>query len=118
MTKINTNQKILSFNQLFFPLNKFHCCLNFRARNRKRLKKFKNLKDVDSLYDYDYSTFSNEESSDEEQAAIVIETDQSKPFSHTAADHSKLISYTDSSSEEEDLHVDVNFDEPIDLAIN
>ena len=25
---------------------------------------------------------------------------------------------TDSSSEEEDLHVDVNFDEPIDLAIN
>ena len=118
MTKINTNQKFLSFNQLFFPLNKFHCCLNFRARNRKRLKKFKNLKDVDSLYDYDYSTFSNEESSDEEQAAIVIETDQSKPFSHTVADHSKLISYTDSSSEEEDLHVDVNFDEPIDLAIN
>ena len=118
MTKINTNQKILSFNQLFFPLNKFHCCLNFRARNRKRLKKFKNLKDVDSLYDYDYSTFSNEESSDEEQAAIVIETDQSKPFSQTVVDHSKLISYTDSSSEEEDLHVDVNFDEPIDLAIN
>ena len=82
------------------------------------MKKFKNLKDVDSLYDYDYSTFSNEESSDEEQAAIVIETDQSKPFSQTVADHSKLISYTDSSSEEEDLHVDVNFDEPIDLAIN
>ena len=76
------------------------------------------MKDVDSLYDYDYSTFSNEESSDEEQAAIVIETDQSKPFSQTVVDHSKLISYTDSSSEEEDLHVDVNFDEPIDLAIN
>ena len=32
---------------------------------------------------------------------------------------SKLVSYTDSSNEEEeDLHVDVNFDEPIDLAIN
>ena len=44
----------------------------------------------------------------EEEAAIVIETDQSK-----------LVSYTGSSSEvEEDLHVDVNFDEPIDLAIN
>ena len=41
-------------------------------------------------------------------------------FSHTAADQSKLLSYTDSISEEEedDLHVDVNFDEPIDLAIN
>ena len=37
----------------------------------------------------------------------------------TAADQSKLVSYTDSSSEEnEDLHIDVNFDEPIDLAIN
>ena len=36
-----------------------------------------------------------------------------------AADQSKLVSYTDSSSEkEEDLHVDVNFDEPIDLVIN
>ena len=36
------------------------------------------------------------------------------------ADHSKLVSYIDSSSEEEeeDLHVDVNFDEPIDLTIN
>ena len=30
----------------------------------------------------------------------------------------KLVSYTDSISEEEDLHVDVNFDEPIDLTIN
>ena len=37
----------------------------------------------------------------------------------TAVDQSKLVSYTDSSSEEEeDPHVDVNFDEPIDLAIN
>ena len=36
-----------------------------------------------------------------------------------AADQSKLVSYTDSSSEkEEDLQADVNFDEPIDLVIN
>ena len=44
---------------------------------------------------------------------------QSKPVSLTAADQSKLVSYTGSSSEEgEDFHVDVNFDEPIDVAIN
>ena len=36
----------------------------------------------------------------------------------TAADQSELISYTDSRSQEEDFHVYVNFDEPIDLAIN
>ena len=36
----------------------------------------------------------------------------------TTADQSKLVSYTDSSSEEEDPHVDVNFDEPVDLVIN
>ena len=56
---------------------------------------------VAPLYDYDYSGVNNEESSDEEEAAIV--------------------SYTDSSIEEEEeevLHVDVNFDEPIDLGIN
>ena len=42
-----------------------------------------------------------------------------KTFSHTAANQSNLVSYTDSGSEEKvDLHVDVNFDEPIDLAIN
>ena len=35
-----------------------------------------------------------------------------------AANRSKLDIYTDSSSQEENLHVDVNFDEPIDLAIN
>ena len=40
-----------------------------------------------------------------------------KPVSHTVADQLKLVSYTDSSSEEEDLHVDVNFDEPIDLPL-
>ena len=34
------------------------------------------------------------------------------------ADQSKLVSNTDSNSEEEDLHVDINFDEPTDLAIN
>ena len=69
---------------------------------------------VDSLYDYGYSAVNDEENSDEEEAAIVIETDQSKPVSHMAADLSKLVSSTDSDSEgEEDLHVDVNFDEPI-----
>ena len=61
----------------------------------------------------------NPHRSDEEEAAIVIETDQSKPVSHTAAGQSKLVSYTESSSEEEeDLYVEVNFAEPIDLAIN
>ena len=49
---------------------------------------------------------------------LSFETDQSKPVSQTAADQSKLVSYTDSSNEEEDLHIDANFDEPIDLAIN
>ena len=75
---------------------------------------------VYSLYDYDYSGVNDEERSVEEKATIVIETDQSKPVSHTAAAQSKLVSYTDSSIEEEEknLHVDVNFDEPIDLAIN
>ena len=41
-----------------------------------------------------------------------------QPVSHTAADYLKLVSYTDSRSEEEDIHVGVNFDELIDLAIN
>ena len=38
----------------------------------------------------------------------------------SGVDQSNLVNYTDSSSEEdgEDLGVDVNFDEPIDLAIN
>ena len=59
------------------------------------------------------------ESSDEREAAIFIEDDQSKPVSYTAADQLKLVSYTESSSEEEEnLHADVSFDEPIDLAIN
>ena len=70
---------------------------------QKTFQKTKNFVD-----DHDYRV-NDEESSDEEEAAIVIETDQSK-----------LVSYTDSSreKEEEDLHVDINFDEPIDLAIN
>ena len=55
----------------------------------------------------------DEERSDEEEAAKVIETDLSNPVSHKAADQSKLVNYTDSSGEEEDLHV-----EPIDLVIN
>ena len=74
---------------------------------------------VDSLCDYNYSGVKDEESSDEEETAIVIETHQSKPVSHTIADQSKLLSYTDrGSEEEEDLHIDVNFDKPIGLAIN
>ena len=91
--------------------------LKFCARQRRRLKKMKNF--VDSLYDYyHYSGVNGEESSDEEEAAIGFETDQLIPVSHTAADQSKLVSYSHSSSEEEDLHVDVNFDKPVDLAIN
>ena len=78
--------------------------------NRRRLKKWKTL----ILFDCGVN---DEESNDEEEAAIIIETDPSKPVSHTEADQSKLVSYTDSSSEE-DLHVDVNFDEATDLAIN
>ena len=64
---------------------------------------------VDSLYDYDQSGVNDEETSYEEEAAIVIEIDQSKPVSHMVADQSKLVSYIHSSSEEEeeDLHVDV-----------
>ena len=63
---------------------------------------------VDSLYDYDQSGVNDEETSYEEEAAIVIEIDQSKPVSHMVADQSKLVSYIHSSSEEEeDPHVDV-----------
>ena len=70
-------------------------------------EKMKNF--VDSLYDYNYVGVNDEESSDEKEAAIVTETDQSKLVSHIVADQSKLVSYTDiSSEEEEDLNVDVN----------
>ena len=84
----------------------------FRARNRRRLKKWKFF--FDSLYNYDYIEVNDEENSEEEEAAIVSE----KPANHTTAGQSKLVSYTDCSSEEEDLHVVIVFDEPIDLAIN
>ena len=68
--------------------------LKFSCPEQKTFEKMKNF--VDSLYDYDYSGVNDKESSDEEEAAIVIETDQLK-----------LVSYTDSSSEEEeDLHVE------------
>ena len=80
--------------------------LKFSCPEQKTFEKMENF--VDSLYDYEYSGVNDKENSDEEEAAIVTETDKSK-----------LVSYTDSSSEEEeDLHVDVNFDEPIDLIIN
>ena len=69
-------------------------------------EKMKNF--VDSLYDYNYVGVNDEESSDEKEAAIVTETDQSKLVSHIVADQSKLVSYTDISSEEEDLNVDFN----------
>ena len=73
--------------------------LKFSCPEQKTFEKMKNF--VDSLYDYDYCGVNDEESSDEEEAAIVIETDQLKPVSHTAANQSKLFSHTDSSSEVE-----------------
>ena len=80
--------------------------LRFSWPEQKIFEKMKKF--VDSLYDYDYRGIDDEESSDEEETAIVIETDQSKP-----------VSYTDSSSEEtENFHVDVDFNESNDLAIN
>ena len=43
---------------------------------------------VDSLCVYECRGIcGDKESSDEDEAAIVIETDQSKPVKHTAADH-------------------------------
>ena len=91
--------------------------VKFLSPEQKTLQKMK--KNVDCLYDYDCKGLNNKESSDEEEAAIVIETSQLKPVSHPAADQLKMVSYTDSSSEEEeDLQADVSFDEPIDLAIN
>ena len=56
----------------------------FSCPKQKTFEKMKNF--VDSLYHYNYSGVNDEESSDEEEAAIVIETDQSKPVSYTAAD--------------------------------
>ena len=45
---------------------------------------------LDSLYDNDYKGGNDDESSDEEEAAIAIKTDQSEPVSHMAADQSKV----------------------------
>ena len=44
-----------------------------------------------SHYDYDYSGVNDEERSDEEEAAIAIETDQPKPVNHMGVDQSKLV---------------------------
>ena len=85
---------------------KFCGCLNFHAQNRRRLKKWKTWFTL-------FMITITVGVSDEEEAAKVIETDLSNPVSHKAADQSKLVNYTDSSGEEEDLHV-----EPIDLVIN
>ena len=91
--------------------------LNFLYTEQKTFEKMRNF--ADSLYDYNYSGVNDEESRDEKEAIIVTEADQWKPVRHTAVDQSKLVRYTDSGSEEEeDPHVDINFDEPIDLAIN
>ena len=72
---------------------------------------------VDSLYDYDCSGVNDEESSAEEELQLSL-----KLINQTSQSHGswsvKTDQYTDSSSEEEDLNVDVNFDDPIDLAIN
>ena len=71
---------------------KFRCCLNFLCLEQKTFEKMKNF--VDSLYDYDYSGANDKESSDEEEAPLVIETDKSKVISHTAADQLKLVTLT------------------------
>ena len=91
---------------------KFCGCLNFHAQNRRRLKKWKTLFFL-FMITITVGVNDEERSDEEEEAAIVIETDLSNTISHKAADQSKLVNYTGSSSEEEDLHV-----EPIDLVIN
>ena len=50
--------------------------LKFSCISQETFGKMKNF--ANSLYGYDYSALNNEESSDEEKATIVIETDQSK----------------------------------------
>ena len=52
--------------------------LKFLCPEQKTFEKMKKF--VDSLYDYDYSGVNDEESSHEEEAAIVIEIDQSNQF--------------------------------------
>ena len=60
---------------------------------------------LNSLYGYDYNGVNDKESNDEEEAPILIQnqtkSDQTKSVSHMAGDPSKLVSYTNSSSEEE-----------------
>ena len=62
--------------------------LKFSCPEQKTFEKMRNF--LDSLYDNDYKGGNDDESSDEEEAAIAIETDQSKPVSHMAADQSKV----------------------------
>ena len=56
---------------------------------QKTFEKMKNF--VDSLYDYDYSGVNDGDSSDEEEATIVIETDQS--VSHKQSVTRRLVSH-------------------------
>ena len=63
--------------------------LKLPCPEQKTFEKIKNF--VDSLYDCVCSGINDDESSDGEEAEITIETDQSK-----------LVSYTDSSSKEEE----------------
>ena len=63
--------------------------LKLSCPEQKTFEKIKNF--VDSLYDCDCSGINDDESSDGEEAEITIETDQSN-----------LVSYTDSSSKEEE----------------
>ena len=99
----------------FSPTNNFTRLKLTPTKNFYQLFFLLNKNQITKIF-IDYSGVNDEVGSDE--AAIIIETDQSRPVSHTGADQLKLVSNTDSSSEEEDLHVDVNFDEPTDLAIN
>ena len=59
---------------------KFRYSLNFCARNRRRLKKWKTLLILSLWLRLQCSGVNDEESSHEEEAAIVIEIDQSKQF--------------------------------------
>ena len=70
--------------------------LKFSCWEQKTFEKLKNV--VDSLYNYDCSGVNDEESSDEEEAAIVIETNLSKSVSYTAGDQSKLVTLIDSTT--------------------
>ena len=90
---------------------KFCCCLSFRAWNRRRLKKLKTLL-------IPFMTMITVELMIKKamikKTAIFIETVQSKSVSHTQTDQSDFFIYTDRSSEQEedDLNVDISFDEP------